>query len=82
MNGIEIITLFVAIPAVTLIAFILCLCFYLREKKKSDDNTDEQHREKLKDLKTACLVTGIITGIFVSALILMGIMALMIITSM
>lgn len=63
------------LPALALVSFIVLLVIY--KKKKSESSQTENELARLKNLKLAVKVTGILTAVFVAVLITLGILFLL-----
>lgn len=78
IGGEIIIYLIFAIPVLALLAFGI---LFLRYRKRKKD-ISEAEREKLKNLKTYVLVTGITAAVFVIILIILAALVMMVVAGM
>lgn len=82
MNDTMFLIALISVPLISFISFILCLILYLREKKKEISPDNGKATIKLKNLHTACLVTGIIAAVFMFIITAGAILFMMFMISM
>lgn len=81
ISGEVIIYLIFAIPVLALLAFGILFLRYKKRKKEAGADISEAEREKLKNLKTYVLVTGITAAVFVIILIILAALVTMMVVA-
>ncbi len=74
--------IFYGIPVLAALAFIFCFIAYKKECKKASGEPEKADSEKLKILKTARTVLGIISAVFLSIAIILSGLFFLFITNM
>ncbi len=78
----EQIIMFLAIPVLVLIAFGILFFVYRKRKKEAGAHISDGEREKLKNLKTYVIVTGITAAVFWAVLIGLTALLMMVVAGM
>lgn len=63
-----------AIPVAVSLFFIVSLIIYKVEKKKMSSDVNEKDSAKLKNLRTAVSVSGIISAVLITILVLLAVL--------